>query len=135
MRSEQAMGAFTGDWPGLALHSAFVAGVGAERMSDADVLASHWVCSARVLEEREHRPGQEAPRALRLVVDAPIGRRIDVDPLLAAAIGASDGDLSLSQIAGALATLFEIDENETSEALVQGMRELAWYGMVTPSSR
>ncbi|MFC5338179.1 methyltransferase [Leucobacter denitrificans] len=135
VRTEQAMGIFTEDWPGRSLQTAFESGVRSERMSDEDVLAAHWVCSPRVFEERDHKPGQDAPRALRLVTDAPIGRRMDVDPLLAAAVGASDGDLSLSQIAGALATLFEVNEEETSDVLVEGIRELAWYGVVTPASR
>ena len=59
--------------------------------------------------------------------------RITADPLLAAAIGACDGDLSLGQIAGALATLLEVDESAATEALVTGFRELVWMGVLAPA--
>lgn len=135
IRTEQAMGGFAPDGPGPALDATFAAAAKAARLDDDEALATQWVASDRVSEEREHRPGAESPRAISLVIDAPIGRRIEVDPLLAAALGASDGELTLGQIAGALAELLEVDERDAGAALVEGFRELAWLGMVRPESR
>lgn len=132
IRAESAMGMFAADGVEETLSRAFEAGVDAERMSDDDARAARWIRNDRLAEEREFRPGSEDPRALRFVIDAPIGRRIDVDPLLASAIGACDGDLTLEQIADALATLLDVERDDASRELLAGMRELAWYGMVTP---
>ncbi|MFT4231258.1 MAG: methyltransferase, partial [Leucobacter sp.] len=108
-------------------------GAAAERMSDAEVLAARWLLDDAVREEREHRPGEEAPRAITLVTDRPVARRVTADPLLAAAVGACDGELTLGQIADALATILEVDAGAASEALVAGVRELAWLGMLVPA--
>ena len=100
---------------------------------DAAVLATRWVRGTDVVEHREHVPGDEAPYALALTSGAGIARRVTADPLLAAAVGACDGDLTLGQIAGALATLLEVDEDAAAEALVAGVRELVWLGMLQPA--
>ncbi|MBU3995357.1 MAG: SAM-dependent methyltransferase, partial [Actinobacteria bacterium] len=75
-------------------------------------------------------PGEEAPYAIALEASAGISRRVTADPLLAAAVGACDGELSLGQIADALATLLEVDAGAAAEALVAGVRELVWMGML-----
>lgn len=135
VRTEQAQGMFASDGHGWPLARAFVASVAAERMSVADMLATRWVRSERLYEERQYRPGSEDPRAISLVIDTPIGRREAVDPLLAAALGVCDGDLTLGQIAGALATVMEVDEGAATAMLVESMRELSWQGMVAPADR
>ena len=135
IHTDQAVGAYSGAGLGGLLEGAFDAGVAASRMEDADVLATHWILDPAVTEEREHTPGEEAPRAIALATDRPIGRRVAADPLLAAAVGACDGDLSLAQIADALAQILEVDADAAREALVSGARELAWLGMLSPSGR
>lgn len=130
---EHAAGGYGAEAPGRRLAAAFDAGIGAELMSDADVLATRWLLDGAVREEREHRPGEEAPRVIVLTTDRPIARRVTADPLLAAALGACDGELTLGQIADALATLLEVDAGAAEEALVSSARELAWCGMLTPS--
>lgn len=131
---EQVAGPYGGPRTGELLASAFANGVLAERMTDTEVLAAHWLCSRDVVEEREHTPGQESPRALALAIDRPLARRVSADPLIAAAVGACDGDLSLAQIADALATILEVDADAAAEALVAAARELAWLGMLAPSN-
>lgn len=131
---EQVAGAYGGPRTGDLLASAFANGVIAARMSDADVLATHWLRSRDVVEEREHTPGEESPRALALTIDRPLARRVGADPLIAAAVGACDGDLDLGQIADALATILEVDGGAAAEALVSAVRELAWLGMLAPST-
>ena len=130
---EQATGAWSEDALGQALERAFAAGSTAARFSDAEVLAHRWLVSDSVAEERVHDPGSDAPRAITLVTDRPIARRVMADPLLAAAVGASDGDLTLGQIADALAQLLEVAPAAARAAVVAGARELAWLGMLRPA--
>lgn len=129
---EQATGAFAPERLGTLLESAFDAGIAAAAKTGADVLDAHWLLDPAVVEEREHVPGQEAPSSIVLRTDRPIARRVAADPLLAAAVGACDGDLTLGQIADALATLLEVDASAAREALIAGARELAWFGMLQP---
>ncbi|GAA1631413.1 DUF7059 domain-containing protein [Leucobacter chromiireducens] len=130
---EQATGAWSEDALGQALERAFAAGSTAARFSDTEVLAHRWLVSDSVAEERVHDPGSDAPRAITLVTDRPIARRVMADPLLAAAVGASDGDLTLGQIADALAQLLEVAPAAARAAVVAGARELAWLGMLRPA--
>lgn len=131
IRVEHADGAYAaGGALGAELASAFAAGVAAARMSDDEVLATRWVLDETVGEVREHRPGEEAPRAIALVTERPVARRVVADTLLAAAVGACDGELALGQIADALAGLLEVDAAAVEEALVTSARELAWLGML-----
>lgn len=131
---EQATGSLSAAGLGRDLEAAFAAGATAARMSDAEVLATHWIVSPAVTEERIHEPGHESPSALTLLTDRPIARRVAADPLLAAAVGASDGDLTLGQIADALATLLDVDAAAAREAVIAGARELAWLGMLSPGA-
>ncbi|MEJ6489270.1 methyltransferase [Leucobacter sp. USCH14] len=130
-----AAGAYS-DAEGLgdALQRAFEIGAATAQLSEAEVLAARWVLDDSVTETREHRPGQEAPRRIALETAGPIARRIAADTLLAAALGACDGELSLAQIADALASLLEVDAAASREALVAGVRELVWFGMLEPAS-
>lgn len=132
---EQATGALVAESLGSSISDAFTAGTVAARMSDTEVLDTRWLVAAHVSEERIHDPGEESPRAITLVTDRPIARRVTADTLLAASVGVCDGELSLLQIADALATLLEVDADAAAEALVAGARELAWLGMLSPVAR
>lgn len=128
-RLEHAEGAYSRA-AGAHLERAFDAAVHAARLSDAEVLESRWVLRPDVSEHREHRPGQESPRAIALASEAGIARRVGADPLLAAAVGACDGELALAAIAAALAQLLDLEPDTVEEALVEGVRELVWLGML-----
>lgn len=134
LRAERADAAFS-DAPGALLAAAFETGIATAGQQDEAVLAACWLRSPEVTEVRQHEPGVEGPRAIALQTDRPIARSVSADPLLAAAIGACDGELTLGQIAGALASIFEIDEVAVAEALVAGVRELVWLGMLAPADR
>ena len=136
IRVEQAEGAYSAA-PGTVLADVFAAGIETARLSDDEILDLEWLVDDAVTEHREHRPGQESPNAIALSTHAGIARRVAADPLLAAAVGACDGELSLRQIAAALVTLLELDgaEHEIAEALVEGVRELVWLGMLRPAAR
>lgn len=131
---ERAGGSFSTD-AGSALQQAFETAIRVAQMSDAQLLETHWLLDPAVTEEREHQPGEESPRAIVLSTTRGIVRRVTADPLLAAAVGACDGDLSLGQIADALATLLEVDAEAAAEALIVGVRELVWMGMLSPAAR
>ncbi|KAM9862554.1 class I SAM-dependent methyltransferase [Leucobacter sp. BZR 635] len=130
---EQATGALAQAGLGGSLRRAFDAGAAAARASDEAVLATRWIRDAAVTEERSYTPGSESPSAISLVTDEPIARRVVADTLLAAAVGVCDGELTLGQIADALATLLEVDTSAAAEALAAGVRELAWFGMLAPA--
>ena len=132
IRTEQAMGTLAAAGAGSAFAACFAAGAATARMSDEEVLGTRWIRSPRVVEEREYEPGAESPSAIALVVDAPVGRRLVADPMLAGALGACDGELTLGQLSDALATLLDVDEAVAADALVEGVRELAWSGMIAP---
>ena len=119
---------------GDALQRAFEVGSATARMTLEAVLETRWLLDTTVIEIREHQPGEEAPRRISLETARPIARRVAADPLLAAALGACDGELTLAQIADALATLLEVDAAAASDALVAGVRELAWFGMLEPAA-
>lgn len=134
IRVEHAAEPF-GKLPGGDLEAAFTAGIAAERMPEAELLGRRWIRSETVAELREHRPGEEAPRSIVLRTDRPIARTVIADPLLAAAVGACDGELALGQIVDALATLLEVDAVAVAEALIAGARELSWLGMLAAAER
>lgn len=133
VRAEHAEGALSAD-AGARLADAFDRAIATAGMDDEQVLRTRWLRDADVFEHREHRPGEDAPRAIALGTQAGLDRRVSADPLLAAAIGACDGELSLGAIAGALAALFEVEEEPVAEALIEGVRELVWLGMLAPAT-
>ena len=135
VRLEQSIGMFAPEGPGVALSEAFDAGVLASRMSDDAVLDTRWHTHPRVGEEREYRPGAEEPRAIHHIIDIPIGQRVPAGTLIAAALGVCDGELSLRQIADALASVLDIDAMAAAAELLEQVRELAWFGMVSAEPR
>ncbi|WP_336659309.1 DUF7059 domain-containing protein [Leucobacter sp. USHLN153] len=129
---DSAAGAIAGH-PGDLLQRAFLVGSATAALPPEEILAIRWVLDPEVREEREHQPGEEAPRAIVLATERPIARRVSADTLLAAAVGACDGELTLAQIADALATLLEVDAEAAADALVASVRELTWFGMLAPA--
>lgn len=129
VHAERAGGALS-ESAGAHLAATFDTALGVAQLTDTEVLAERWVRPDGVVEHRKHVPGEEAPYAIALETTAGISRLVTADPLLAAAVGACDGELTLGQIADALATLLEVDAEAAAEALVAGVRELVWLGML-----
>ena len=129
IRSDEATGAF-GDDPGPILDRCFRNGLQVEAMSGSAVLDTRWIRDRAVREVREHVPGIENPSAIALHVGSPIARVVQADTLLAATIGACDGELTLRQICGALAQLLDVEVDALAEALIPEVRELVWLGML-----
>ncbi|MGN8027758.1 DUF7059 domain-containing protein [Microbacterium sp. 22242] len=106
---------------GLAGHDALADGI-------PDVL----LVAPDVTEARHHLPGQDAPSVIELRQGGGFGRTVPVDPALAGFVGACDGDLTVSQIAAALADLFEVPLAELWADLEPRLRALVVDGFLIP---
>jgi hypothetical protein len=105
---------------GLAGHDALADGV-------PDVL----LVAPDVTEARHHMPGQDAPSVIELRQGGGFGRTVSVDPALAGFVGACDGELTVTQIAAALADLFEVPLAELWADLEPRLRALVTDGFLT----
>ncbi|WP_295014615.1 methyltransferase [uncultured Microbacterium sp.] len=88
-----------------------------------------------VTEARHHLPGQEAPSVIELRQGGGFGRTLSVDPALAGFVGACDGELTVAQIAGALADLFDVPLDELWADLEPRIRTLILDGFLRPPGR
>lgn len=100
-------------------------------VTDDDTLA-HAVLTVAddVTEARHHLPGAEAPSVIELRQGGGFARTIQVDPALAALVGACDGDLPVGALVSAIADLLEVDAAELSADLLPRVRELAFTGFL-----
>ncbi|MDI6024337.1 class I SAM-dependent methyltransferase [Leucobacter sp. UT-8R-CII-1-4] len=135
LRSEYAPEPFAQRQLGATIDRVFRNAIACSQMSDAEILDCFWIQAGSITETREHKPGVDAPFSIQLHTDRPLARVVQADPLLAAAVGACDGDLTLHQIAGALAQILELEAEACAEALVTGVRELVWLGMLETPQR
>nr|WP_274636643.1 methyltransferase [Microbacterium bovistercoris] len=99
-------------------------------LDDAELTASVLTVAADVTEARHHLPGAEAPSVIELRQGGGLGRTIEVDPALAALVGACDGDLAVGPLIGAIAQLLEVDESALCADLLPRVRELTFCGFL-----
>lgn len=99
-------------------------------MDDDALAAATLQVADDVTEARHHLPGAEAPSVIELRQGGALARTIEVDPALAALVGASDGDLSVGVLIGAIADLLEVDAAELRADLLPRVRELLFVGML-----
>lgn len=109
----------------ISAHDALVA------RDDAQLAASTFVVAPDVTEARHHVPGEEGPRVIELRQGGALGRTIEVDPALAAVVGASDGDLALGVLIDAVAQLLDVDAPTLRADMLARVRELAFTGFLT----
>ncbi len=83
-----------------------------------------------VTEERHYWPGDEDPAAMTLRQGAGFARVYPMSTVLAAAVGACDGELSVAAICAALAQLLELDEGALLEEVLPSIRELVTTGFL-----
>lgn len=114
---------------GLACHDVLVS------MNDGELLGCLPIVASDVTEERHYWPGDENPTIVTLRQGGGFGRTIAVDPALAGLVGASDGELSIGVIIGALATIFEVDEDDVRTSLLPRVRELLMVGFLRVDGR
>ncbi|WCM55675.1 DUF7059 domain-containing protein [Microbacterium sp. EF45047] len=90
--------------------------------------------AADVTEARHHLPGEDDPSVIELRQGGGFARTVPVDPALAAFVGACDGELTVSQIAAALAELFDVPLPELWADLEPRIRTLMLDGILVPAS-
>lgn len=83
-----------------------------------------------VTEARHYMPGNDDPSVIELRQGSGFGRTVSVDPALAGFVGACDGELTVAQIAGALADLFEVPLDELWGELEPRIRDLVRDGIL-----
>ncbi len=73
-----------------------------------------------VTEARHHRPGEEDPSVIELRQGGGFARTLEVDPGLAALVGACDGDLAVGALIDAIAQLMEVDAEACAPTCCRG---------------
>lgn len=97
---------------------------------DAAVAGLRVVRSPDVTEEHYLVPGDTHPQVLQLRQGGGLGRVVRPGTLVAGAVGACDGELSVGEIAGALATLLEVPVDDVAAELLPAVRELLVDGFL-----
>ena len=103
-------------------------------LSDADLVAARLTLAPDVTEERHYWPGDEDPTVIDLRQGGGFGRTQPSGTVLAAVVGACDGELSIGAICAAIAQLLEVDADELLDEVLPSVRELVFVGMLTPGS-
>lgn len=85
-----------------------------------------------VTEERHQKPGAEHPGVILLRQGAGLRRTNLLSSELAGFVSASDGELSVGQIIGALARILERDDDEFAQSLESDVRNLVRDGFLLP---
>lgn len=99
-----------------------------DRLTDDALLGTVFVRAADLVEERQGTPGDEHPATIVLRSQRGMRRARQVTTAVAAMVGASDGELTLDQIAAALASLLDTDPAGVRVELLAAARELVSEG-------
>ena len=99
-------------------------------MDDADVARLRPLTAPDVTEERYLTPGEAEPRLILLRQGGGLGRVVQAGTAMAALAGVADGELSVGQVAEAVAALTGADPQEVRTRMVADARELLGYGML-----
>jgi hypothetical protein len=126
------------EWPydveqpiGPAIHAWGDAVAGLRGLTDEALLATTLRTREDVQQETVGRPGAEDPEAIVLRQQRGFRRARTADTVEAALVGASDGDLSVGQLLGALGTLLDRDEADLRATYLPVVRELTGEGFLT----
>jgi SAM-dependent methyltransferase len=99
---------------------------------DAALSAARLVVAPDVTDERYLTPGDADPRIVLLRQGGGLGRVVRADTALAGFVGACDGDLTVGQIVGALATIMDLPAADLQVALLPTVRDLVRDGLLLP---
>lgn len=99
---------------------------------DAALAGEHLAVAGDVTEERFHTPGAPDPSVVLLRQGDGLGRAVQASTGLAALVGASDGELSVGQLVGAIAALFEVPADDLAAELLPAVRGLVRDGFLAP---
>lgn len=116
----------------------------------ADVLAAHDWLAARddaalaqerlvvagdVTEERHLRPGDPHPSVILLRQGGGFGRTYTPGTLVAGAVGACDGDLTVGQLIGGLAVVLDQPADAVAAEVLPAVRDLVLDGFLVPDAQ
>ena len=99
-------------------------------LDDDAVAALRPVLAPDVTEERHFVPGASEPTVILLRQGGGLGRTVQASTAVAALAGVADGELSVGQIASAVASLTEVDADALRAELVEAVRRLATHGFL-----
>ncbi|WP_123816666.1 DUF7059 domain-containing protein [Myceligenerans xiligouense] len=102
--------------------------------SDDDMAVTRLVVAADITEERYLTPGSADPNVVILRQGDGLGRGVQASSPLAALVGACDGELTVGQIIGALAALFEVPAGELGAEVLPAVRGLVLDGFLVPAA-
>ena len=88
-------------------------------------------CASDVREERHYVPGSPDPELLIMHQGGGLGRSVPVSSSVSAVVGASDGELTVGQIAAAVAMLTEADADDVRAEIEAPLRDLIRWGFLT----
>lgn len=97
------------------------------------VLGEYLVVAEDVTEERHQKPGAEHPGVILLRQGAGLRRTNLLSTELAGFVSASDGELTVGQLIGALAALLERGDREFADGLCGDVRNLVRDGFLLPA--
>lgn len=103
-----------------------------ERRIPDDLLEQHLVVAEDVIEETTGPPGAEDPATIVLRRQRGMRRAEQADTVLAGFVGACDGDLSVSQILGALADLLDRPLDDLHRDYLPTITHLLREGFLNP---
>jgi SAM-dependent methyltransferase len=101
------------------------------RLSDAELLAKRWQLAPDVTQETVGRPGAADPQRIVLRQHRGFCRAVTATTELAAVVGACDGELALSQILGAVASIMGLETGPVQTAVLPQMRRLITDDLLT----
>lgn len=133
VRTERLLDALGATPTGIGDHlmAGFAAHDAIAPLDDAALASLRLRVAPDVTEERHQWPGADGPTVMRLRQGGGFARTIDADAALAGLVGASDGDLTVGQLVGALAQLLEVDEAALAADLLPRVRELVVTGFLS----
>lgn len=97
-----------------------------------DILNQYLAVAEDVTEERHQKPGAEHPGVILLRQGAGLRRTNLLSTELAGFVSASDGELTVGQLIGALAELLERDDQDFADNLHRDVRNLVRDGFLLP---
>lgn len=98
--------------------------------TDATLADERLVVAGDVSEERFYTPGASDPSVVILRQGGGTGRAIHASTSLAALVGACDGELSVGQIVGAIASIFDVPVDDLAAELLPAVRGLVRDGLL-----
>ena len=84
-----------------------------------------------VREERHYVPGSPDPELIIMHQGGGLGRSVPVSSSVSAVVGASDGELTVGQIAAAVAMLTSVDADDVRAEIEAPLRDLIRWGFLT----